>query len=85
MAKQVVVDLKANTGDVQRGMDKLADAIADLNQALGGFNKEAENLDDVADSAKKAESGFKKFSKFRRCFSSVEFLQKFPQMSMISL
>ena len=63
MAKQVVVDLKANTGDVQKGMDKLADAIADLNQALGGFNKEAENLDDVADSAKKAESGFKKFGK----------------------
>jgi hypothetical protein len=63
MAKQVVVDLKANTGDVQRGMDKLADAIADLNQALGGFNKEAENLDDVADSAKKAESGFKKFGR----------------------
>ncbi len=63
MAKQVVVDLKANTGDVQKGMDKLADAIADLNQALGGFNKEAENLDEVADSAKKAESGFKKFGK----------------------
>ena len=63
MAKQVVVDLKANTGDVQKGMDKLADAIADLNQALGGFNKEAKNLDDVADSAKKAESGFKKFGK----------------------
>ena len=63
MAKQVVVDLKANTSDVQKGMDKLADAIADLNEALGGFNKEAENLDDVADSAKKAESGFKKFGK----------------------
>jgi hypothetical protein len=63
MAKQVVVDLKANTGDVQKGMDKLADAIADLNKALGGFNKEAENLDEVADSAKKAESGFKKFGK----------------------
>tara|TARA_R100001086_G_scaffold213499_1_gene129435 strand:+ start:4982 stop:6568 length:1587 start_codon:yes stop_codon:yes gene_type:complete len=63
MAKQVVVDLKANTSDVQKGMDKLADAIADLNEALGGFNKEADNLDDVADSAKKAESGFKKFGK----------------------
>ena len=63
MAKQVVVDLKANTSDVQKGMDKLADAIADLNKALGGFNKEAENLDEVADSAKKAESGFKKFGK----------------------
>ena len=63
MAKQVVVDLKANTGDVQKGMDKLADAIADLNQALGGFNKEAENLDEVAKSTKKAESGFKKFGK----------------------
>ena len=24
MAKQVVVDLKANTSDVQKGMDKLA-------------------------------------------------------------
>jgi len=64
MAKQVVVDLKANTGDVQKGMDKLADAIADLNQALGGFNKEAETgLEDVADAAKKSESRFKKFGK----------------------
>lgn len=63
MAKQVVVDLKANTGDVQRGMDKLADAIADLNKALGGFNKEAEGLDDVADAAVKAESKFKRFGK----------------------
>tara|TARA_Y100001937_G_scaffold41023_1_gene58222 strand:+ start:283 stop:1857 length:1575 start_codon:yes stop_codon:yes gene_type:complete len=63
MAKQVVVDLKANTGEVQKGMDKLADAIADLNKALGGFNKEAENLDEVADSAKKADGGFKKFGK----------------------
>ena len=64
MAKQVVVDLKANTGDVQKGMDKLADAISDLNQALGGFNKDAEKgLEDVADAAKKSESRFKKFGK----------------------
>jgi hypothetical protein len=64
MAKQVVVDLKANTGDVQKGMDKLADAISDLNQALGGFNEDAEKgLEDVADAAKKSESRFKKFGK----------------------
>ena len=63
MAKQVVVDLKANTGEVQKGMDKLADAIADLNKALGGFNKEAENLDEVGDAAVKAEGKFKRFGK----------------------
>ena len=61
MAIEKTIDINVDSKDAEKGFDKLADAIKELNQTFSKFQKTTEDgFDDVKDGAEKASKGVKK-------------------------
>ena len=61
MAIEKTIDSNVDSKDAEKGFDKLADAIKELNQTFSKFQKTTEDgFDDVKDGAEKASKGVKK-------------------------
>lgn len=61
MAIEKKIDINVDSKDAEKGFDKLADAIKELNQTFSKFQKTTEDgFDDVKDGAEKASKGVKK-------------------------
>lgn len=61
MAIEKTIDINVDSKEAEKGFDKLADAIKELNQTFSKFQKTTEDgFDDVKDGAEKASKGVKK-------------------------
>ena len=71
MAIEKTVNIDVNSKDAEKGFDKLADAIKELNNTFSKFQKTTEDgFDDVKDGAEKASKGVNKIGKTLKSIGS---------------
>ena len=71
MAIEKTVNIDVNSKDAEKGFDKLADAIKELNNTFSKFQKTTEDgFDDVKDGAEKASKGVSKIGKTLKSIGS---------------
>ena len=81
MAIEKTIDINVDSKDAEKGFDKLADAIKELNQTFSKFQKTTEDgFDDVKDGAEKASKGVKKIGttlgNIAKCTGAIFLLSK---------
>ena len=71
MAIEKTVNIDVDSKNAEKGFDKLADAIKELNQTFSKFQKTTEDgFDDVKDGAEKASKGVSKIGKTLKSIGS---------------